>query len=473
MATAPTPSTEFAAAAERQPPARSGTSQIPEWLFAAAVVLLGLTLRLHDYTLAPGFTDNADEVQFTWAGLNLLLHGDPYTWSYFPGYASYTRFNAFGTSYPLVHHWLDHPPLFSYLMGGWALLAGSRDMAATGPQVIRLPPILFSSAAVLVTYLLGRRLLGRWPALVGAALLALTPAAVLLGREAEPEALQAVLLLLALWAGLRLSEAAGGRWALPLLLGCCLLAPLAKVSGIAVAGSLTVCLLASGRWRIAVAAAGAGIGGLLLWVAYGALIDWQLFLHITQLQAQNRRGVMTGFDFINSVAGVNHRLRDGWWLLGWIGLGALSLRQERRAALFLALPAVAYAATMMLLAGEQNTQQYGWYKWLVYPEVYLAAGWLAWEAVRRRSPALALLLLVTGWATATNWWLGGAYGWTPSPLPLALLLALPVVAAAVAAGRPRPPFPTVARVLIGAALAMALLGSAIESFSVATIYDRL
>ncbi|MGI8564129.1 MAG: glycosyltransferase family 39 protein [Candidatus Dormibacter sp.] len=472
MPTAPTPSTGSSAPAEPAAGQRPGIAPPPEWLLAGLVVLLGLALRLHDYTLAPGFTDNADEVQFTWAGLNLLLHGDAYTWSYFPGYASYTRFDAFGTNYPLVHHWLDHPPLFSYLMGGWALLAGSRDMASTGPEVVRLPPILLSTAAVLLTYLLGRRLLGRWAALVGAALLAVTPAAVLLGREAEPEALLAVLFLLALWAGVLSSEGKAGRWVLPLLLGCCLLAPLAKVSGIAVAGSLAISLLTCGRWRVALAAAAAGAAGLLLWLLYGALIDWQLFLHITQLQAQNRRGVLTGFDLIQSVAGVNRRLRDGWWLLGWMGLAALSVGRGR-AALFLAWPAIAYAGAIALLAGEQNTQQYGWYKWMVYPEVYLAAGWLAWQAFRRRSLPLTLLLLLTGWATATNWWLGGGEEWTPAPLLLALLLALPVLAAALAAWRPRPPYPKAARILIGAALSMALLGSAIQSFGVAALYTRL
>ncbi len=268
------------------------------------------------------------------------------------------------------------------------------------------------------------------------------------------------------------SEGKAGRWVLPLLLGCCLLAPLAKVSGIAVAGSLAISLLTCGRWRVALAAAAAGAAGLLLWLLYGALIDWQLFLHITQLQAQNRRGVLTGFDLIQSVAGVNRRLRDGWWLLGWMGLAALSVGRGR-AALFLAWPAIAYAGAIALLAGEQNTQQYGWYKWMVYPEVYLAAGWLAWQAFRRRSLPLTLLLLLTGWATATNWWLGGGEEWTPAPLLLALLLALPVLAAALAAWRPRPPYPKAARILIGAALSMALLGSAIQSFGVAALYTRL
>src|ERR1700716_1610712 len=95
--------------------------------WAVAVILaLGLVLRFHSYTDAPLFNDNSDEVQFAWAGMNLIEHGDPYTWSYYPGYPSYTRFDANGISYPLVHHWMDHPPLFSYLLGGWVLLLGDK-----------------------------------------------------------------------------------------------------------------------------------------------------------------------------------------------------------------------------------------------------------------------------------------------------------------------------------------------------------
>jgi len=44
-------------------------------------------------------------------------------------------------------------------------------------------------------------------------------------------------------------------------------------------------------------------------------------------------------------------------------------------------PAAAYAATMLVMAGERQIEAYGcWYKVMVYPEIYLAAGWLTWEA---------------------------------------------------------------------------------------------
>jgi uncharacterized membrane protein len=444
--------------------------------WAVAVVLaLALLLRFNDYTAAPLFTDNADEVQFTWAGMNLIESGDPYTWSYIPGYSSYTRFDANGTNYQMVHHWMDHPPLFSYLMGGWVMLLGDRQMSEVTAAQVRIPPILFSVVALLLAYLLARRFLGRWPALVGAALLATAPGAVLLSRQAEPEALQAALLLAALLLTLRISEARAGPWMIPALLLCALAAPLAKVSGFAVAGICAMILVAEGRWRLAAATLGAGVAGLALFAVYGAVVDWRLFVHIWTEHVGSRLGVMSAFDFITDPTGVNRRLRDGWWILGWIALGLLALGRLRRRELYLVWPAAAYAATMLVMAGEREIEQFGWYKVMVYPEIYLAAGWLTWEAVSRRSLALLTLLLALGGATATNWWLGGiGRTWVPNPALLTLLLLAVLLPAAVllwrgSDGRVR----AWARAAAFAALAIMLVGNAVESFYLDHIFARM
>src|SRR5437867_186320 len=159
-----TPSIESAEAERQASTARRRLGWEP-WA-VALVLALALLLRFNDYTAAPRLADNADELQFTWAGMNLIESGDPYTWSYFSGYPSVTRFAANGTTYPMVHHWMDHPPLFSYLMGGWVILLGDRRISEVAAWQVRIPPIIFSVVAILLAYLLARRSLGTGPALI-------------------------------------------------------------------------------------------------------------------------------------------------------------------------------------------------------------------------------------------------------------------------------------------------------------------
>lgn len=452
-----------------------------EWLseanlIAAGITLIALALRLHDYTLAPGFLDNRDELQFTWAGMNLLLHGDAMTWEYTRGYPAYTTISAFGTTFPIVHHWMNHPPGFQLLMGGWVLLLGDRSMLDVTPAQVRILPVLFSTITVAQIYVLGRRLLGVEAALLAAALLATSPATVYLGRQAEPESLQAVLLLAALLLTLSLVENRGRRWTAVLLLLCCFLAPLLKVSGIAVGGICAVILAVNGRWGTAAAAFLGAAAGLAAFAAYGAVVDWQLFLRVWGVMAGMRSGVMNAFDFITMRRATDaHGLSDGWWILGFIGVGLAAAHSQRRTGLFVVWPVVAYLALMAIAAPTHpGVDTYGWYRVIVYPSVYLAAAWLTWEAIRRRSMGLLILVAVLGGATATNWWLGGLQNvWTPSMILLALILTVVVVLAALTDWRlERRDVRSLAMVGAAAGLAFMLLANFVESFALATISQK-
>lgn len=452
-----------------------GTWPALEVLGVVAVTGLALLLRLHGLTSAPLFTDDLDEIQFAWAGLNLIQHGDPITWSYYPGYPAYEAFHAFGVTVPLVHHWMDHPPLYSLLIGGWLWLLGARDMTGFSAAEVRLVPVACSTLTVPLVHLLGRRFIGPGAALVGALLLATAPAAVLFGRVAEPESAQAVLLLVALLLTVRVLDGGDGPVTVTGLLVCAVAAPLMKVSGIAVAGICAVILAASGRWKLAGIMVAGGAVGLLLFVVYGAVVDWTQFVRIWGVQASNRIGVMSAYDFLTAPAGLNRRLRDGWWLLGWIGLGLLAARRLGRRELFLVWPAAAYAMVMLVLAGEKEVEQYGWYRVIVYPQVYLAAGWLAWEAVKRRSLPLLTLLLALGGAMSTNWWLGSStLGWVPNPLLLGVLVGAVLLPAVLVLWRPDDArTKRIAGWVGAAALAIIALGGAIESLQLDLFFFRM
>jgi 4-amino-4-deoxy-L-arabinose transferase-like glycosyltransferase len=372
----------------------------------------------------------------------------------------------------MVHHWMDHPPLYSLLVGGWVWLLGDRRLQDVSAVQVRVVPVLCSTLTIPLLHLLARSVVGRAPGLLSAALLATAPAAVLLGRESEPESAQAVLLLLALLATWRLLHGGGiGRW-VAVLVACALLAPAMKVSGIAVGVICGVILLAERRLWLAVWAGAGLLGGLAIYVLYGALTDWTLFLQVVLSQSQNRLDVLTAIAFFADPTGVNRSLHDGWWLLGWLGLGVCALVGGRRQRLFLVWPAAAYAATILILAGTKQTAQYGWYKVIVYPELYLAAGILAWTALRRSSLGLLTLLLVLGGATATNWWFAGPTGgWVPNPILLVVLLVLTLGPAALTRWGAR--WRTLARWVGGVAMSVLLVGNATESWILSMIFTRM
>lgn len=458
---------------------RLGLAPGTELALVAAVTAFGTGLRFSDYGAAPLFTDNADEIQFSWAGLNLLSHGDAYTWSYFPVYPRGGVVHAYGTSFPMVHHWLDHPPGFSLLLGGWLWLIGSRDMLTLTPERVRFLPVLFAAATIPLGYLLVRRALGGWPALAGALLLATAPGAVLLSRQAEPESVLAPLLLAATLLAdslVHCERFALPRWQVALLLAVALLSPTFKITGLAVGGIATVILASGGRRWVAAATLAATAAGGLVYPLYGALVDWQLFSSVVHEQSLNRIGVLAGYEFIAAPAGINRPLHDGWWLLGWIALGGLLLFVRRsRAQLLLAWPAFAYVLVIALLAGEELTSRYGWYRLILVPQVMLAAGALSWTAAS--SPAVGRLaaVLALGGATATNWLFGGdsASGWVVDPILGAVLLGLVLVPAALVELPRFARHRSVAQGLAAAAVGLLLIANVAETLLLPSIIGRM
>src|SRR5260370_38791344 len=85
---------------------------------------------------------------------------------------------------PLVHPWVDAPPVFSWLVGLVAWLDGDRTLTdvISDPQP-RLLGIGLRIIAILLAYLLGRRVMGRLPSLVGLLALGTVPLPVGVARS--------------------------------------------------------------------------------------------------------------------------------------------------------------------------------------------------------------------------------------------------------------------------------------------------
>ncbi len=370
----------------------------------AAAALLGLVLRLDAYRTVPFTAPNPDEWNWAWAGLSQLL-GMPSTgWSLFwQAYPAAVRaappapFNQ-----PLVHPYIDAPPLFSWLVGGVAWLDGDRTLTDVihdpGP---RLLGVGLSIAALLLAYLLGRLVIGVLPALVGLWLMATAPIPVVLDRLVAAEQLLAVLLLAALLAVFHLRRAPGDRRWLALLLACCLVAPGVKTPGLAIGVAAVLLFLARRQFQLAALAGGAALAGELAVLAYTASLDWHSYAAEVRIRASQLSG-LTGYRFITNTTGFDgQQAVDGWWLLGWLGLAEVIGRRRGEWDL-LTVPAVVYLLLMLGLAAEYSGG-YGWYRLTLIPLVYLSAGRFLWLAASELSwPRLALAAALAI-ATAANW----------------------------------------------------------------------
>jgi len=371
---------------------------------AGAAALIGGVLRVFQYTTVPYRAPNPDEWNWAWAGLSQLLGMPPTAWTLFGKAYPQTVWVAPPAPYtePLVHPWVDAPPLFSWLVGLMAWFDGDRTLndVISDPKP-RLLGIGLSIIAMLLAYLLGRLVMGVLPSLVGMWLMATAPIPVVLDRLVAAEQLLAVLLLAALLAVFHLRRNPGERRWLGVLIACCLVAPAVKAPGLVVGISAVLLLAATRQFRLSVLAAGVTVAGQLAVLVYMASLDWQSYTAEIAMRASQLSG-LTGYNFITNSTGFDHQQAlDGWWLLGWLSLAELLARRRGDFDL-IAVPTVA-CLVLLLGSAAEDSSGYGWYRLTVMPLVYLAAGRFLWVAVWELSwPRLALAATLAI-ATAANW----------------------------------------------------------------------
>ncbi|GAC1507216.1 MAG: hypothetical protein NVS1B3_07430 [Candidatus Dormibacteraceae bacterium] len=371
---------------------------------AGAAALIGLLLRLDQYRAVPYRAPNPDEWNWAWAGLSQLLGMPPTAWTLFWKAYPQAVWVAPPPPYtqPLVHPWVDAPPLFSWLVGLVAWLDGDRTLTdvISDPQP-RLLGIGLSIIAMLLAYLLGRLVMGVLPSLVGLWLIATAPIPVVLDRLVAAEQLLAVLLLAALLAVFHLRHGPRDRRWMGLLIACCLVAPAVKAPGLVVGVSAVLLLAARRQFRLAGLAAGVMVAGQVAVLIYMASLDWQAYTAEIGIRASQLSG-LTGYRFITNSTGFDgQQALDGWWLLGWLGLAEVIGRRRGDLDL-IAAPAVVYLILLLGSAAEYSAG-YGWYRLTVMPLVYLAAGRFLWVAVWDLSWLRLALAAMLAIATAANW----------------------------------------------------------------------
>lgn len=404
------------------PPGRRRARRL-DVVVGAAIVVLGVGLRLVDYDVMPDLRENGDELFATWNGWQLLATGETVGWSLWPGFyrgavdvepVRYFR----DEPWHLVRPYFEHPPLLHALVGAAAHLGGADHFLHAKLKHTRLVPIALAGATLALLLLVGRRLQPTGPGPHLAALLwAVLPNVVLQTRVIKEEALLTPMMLLVAWLFLRWREDESRRRALWVAAGIAGLSALAKVSGVVLVPALVALVLGRGRdrWRLAGVVAAIGLAAASLLLVYGAAIDWGAFWLTTVKQATGRPSHFNLFPRFFDDPLVNHNLVGrGWLLFLWAGYLATVAGAGRRAdPVYVVLPLV-YLVGIGLSSGNWT---FGWYVTPILPFLCLGAGRFLADAWERPDFLRGFLFVGLGVMYTLNFTLGHGYAKSPGSWP--------------------------------------------------------
>ncbi len=384
------------------------------------VFLLSLWLRFDHLDQFPQKGATHDEFAFAFLGQSLWQDHLPTAWSNLPVYLfpqDKYYLSANDTVYTIVRPYLDHPPLFGILSGGWALLHGEKEFWQVGLSTIRFISAILGSFSVVLLFKLAKDLYGFKTALVSSMVLATVPTYVISSRMSLAENLLIPITLTSLivFEKLKKEENRYLVFFLGLLAG---LAFLTKFVGIFVFLTLLVLFWVQPKLRkylILFTPVAVLVGSL--YFLYGFVLNPSLFWRVLTFQGSRQIGPMSFFNLFTTPLIVNKVFIDGWVYFGWFALVILLSRKEKD--LSLSVPVLVYLF-LFILTVDQN-DPHGWYAYPFYPFLALASGKLVSEMIDRSS-VLAIVFLFTAGLSAIELAYFNFFGFSPLLFRILLLL---------------------------------------------------
>ena len=357
-----------------------------------ALVVIGLLLRIiHLGEVRP---IEWDERTFFQVGVSLLRVGVPATWSIFSGvYHGHASINCGDVTYAVVIPYLDHPPLFSLLVGLWSYAVGMRDFCALDWALVRVVMIFIAALSFGAVYLLTQKVFGETLATFSLLAFVFFPSHVVAARFVTPEHLIALLLMLGLYlfAVFETTRSPSLRRLVVFLMGAlCLGSPLTKLSGVVVSASLVLLAFTKRHYWLGVLLCWASLLSALLFVGYGWYYDWDAFRSV--LAAHHNRGqtfVHFWTLFTTLDLGNNFSLFDPSVIAGLVGALGLALSTKRGAGAYVYIPLIVFSFLYLYVA---PWEAYGWYKYSLFPLVAVGLGFMFTQLYSNNAVYLALFL---------------------------------------------------------------------------------
>ncbi|MFC1627017.1 glycosyltransferase family 39 protein [Patescibacteria group bacterium] len=359
------------------------------------VFTLAILVRVWKMEYIP-YQSDWDEYAYIFAGQTLIETGQPTSITTFPDdYALEIKPTAdlpeildlnIKGSFVLATPWLDHPPLLPLISGAWVKLFNYSFPSHVPSIIYRLPIIFFSSATLLLVYLITKKLFSFYPALFSLILIGFTPSIIFIQRMIVGENLYLPLLLLTLY--FTLNNKKTYSMVIPTVL-----AGLTKITGLITVPITVSYLILKKQYKKATIYT---ITSLFLFIFiysfYGYLIDWTQFIHILKVQSFRLLG-WTNPAFIFSHPGFHQQvIKDaGYYLIlitGFISLFLPSQKPLINKFLRLAI----FGSLLLVWLTSPEKAMLGWYKLPFFTFLSISAAKLITKKI---DYSLIILLAIT------------------------------------------------------------------------------
>jgi 4-amino-4-deoxy-L-arabinose transferase-like glycosyltransferase len=356
------------------------------------IVILGLFLRHYNYRTLPRHGATFDEFAWTWLGINLIQKHVPISWSPQPQYKERQEIKYQGARFLIVKPYLEHPPLFGIVAGGFALLNGTKNMYDVTLAKIRPLSLILGVFSIIMIFLLANEVYGKQVALLTSLIYATVPTIVIGSRIVQNENFVIPFWLLSLYLISRYLKTGKKRLrnTAAVLAG---LLSLAKVPWLVVGLSLSMILSFNGKWKDAFFLGGVTIIIFSIYIFYGLYFDKDLFINLLKLQTARYDISFAGlFSVFTNPLLVDRYFLDGWILFGWLSI-VLTLRDFKKHFL-IAIPFIAYL--LIYAFAIPNEPSHGWYRYPFSPFLIISTSIILVEEMKKISLVSLLFILIVG-----------------------------------------------------------------------------
>lgn len=341
--------------------------------------------------------------------MNILQKGIPISWSSQPQYKNREHLVYQGAAFWIVEPYLEHPPAFGIVTGGFALIRGASDMYHVTLGSIRPLALILGSVSIVLIYILISLHYDPAVALLASFFYAITPTVVVGSRLVQNENFLIPLWLLSL---ILISKFLTTKKALFRNLAAITagIAVLSKVPWIVVGVSLITILGVHKRWKDAAIVLGITLVTGAIYPLYAIILDRELFFSLLSLQLNRYDIHFHGFfsQFTKPLL-IDRYYQDGWILFGWLTIPMLFRDWKKH--VFIVIPFICYLG--IYIWGIPDEPAHGWYRYPFIPFLVISTALVVRDELKNMTFVSLLFILVVGLALLGNTWtpvFGFSYG---------------------------------------------------------------